>query len=98
MDINLNLTYKKNEEIVTRGIAGETLLVPIRDKLADMQRIFAVSSVAEYVWQELDGEKNLGEIRDGIVATFDVEEERVDADLKEFMTELLDAGLVEEMP
>jgi hypothetical protein len=98
VDINLNLTYKKNEEIVTRGIAGETLLVPIRDKLADMQRIFAVSSVAEYVWQELDGEKNLGEIRDGIVATFDVEEERVDADLKEFMTELLDAGLVEEMP
>ena len=33
MDINLNLTYKKNEEIVTRGIAGETLLVPISDKL-----------------------------------------------------------------
>ena len=97
MDINLNLTYKKNEEIVTRGIAGETLLVPIRDKLADMQRIFALSSVAEYVWQELDGEKNLGEIRDGILATFDVEQEQVDADLKEFMAELLDAGLVVEM-
>ena len=97
MDINLNLTYKKNEEIVTRGIAGETLLVPIRDKLADMQRIFALSSVAEYVWQELDGEKNLGEIRDGILATFDVEQEQVDADLKEFMAELLDAGLIVEM-
>ena len=98
VDIKFNLTYKKNEEIVTRGIAGETLLVPIKDKLADMQRIFALNSVAEYVWQKLDGEKSLGEIRDDILATFDVEQEQVDADLKEFMAELLDAGLVVEMP
>ena len=98
MDINFNFTYKKNEEIVTRGIADETLLVPIRDKLADMQRIFALSSVGEYVWQELDGKKSLGEIRDGILATFDVEQEQVEADLKEFMAELLDTGLVVETP
>jgi hypothetical protein len=97
VDINFHLTYKKNEDIVTRGIAGETLLVPIRDKLADMQRIFALSGVAEYVWQALDGQKSLSEIRDGILATFNVEQEQVDADVKEFMAELLDAGLVVEM-
>ena len=97
VDIKFNLTYKKNEEIVTRGIAGETLLVPIKDRLADMQRIFALSSVAEYVWQELDGQKSLGEIRDGILENFDVEVKQADADLKEFMVELLDAGLVVEM-
>ena len=54
--------------------------------------------MAEYVWQELDGQKSLGEIRDGILDTFDVEEKQADADLKEFMAELLDAGLVVEIP
>lgn len=98
VDITLDMTYKKNKEIVTRGIAGETLLVPIYGKLADMERIFALSSVGEYVWQELDGEKTLRGIRDGILTDFNVDKERADADLMEFMAELLDADLVVEAP
>ena len=60
----------------------------------DMQRIFAISAVAEHIWQNLDGEKSLDEIRDDIVATFDVEKARADADLQEFIAELLEAGLI----
>ncbi len=91
-------SFKKQEDIVSRNIAGETIIVPIRGKLADMQRIFVVSSVAEYIWQNLDGKKSLDEICDDIVVHFNVKKEQAVADLQEFIIELLEAGLVVERP
>jgi hypothetical protein len=87
--------YRRNEDIVTRKIAGELFLVPIRGKVADMQRIFTLNPVAEYVWQEID-KQSLNEIRKGILAQFDVEKERADADISEFIAELLEAELIRE--
>jgi hypothetical protein len=87
--------YRRNEDIVTRKIAGELFLVPIRGKVADMQRIFTLNPVAEYIWQEID-KQNLNDIRKGVLARFDVEEERADVDISEFIAELLDAELIRE--
>lgn len=87
--------FKKNENIVSRKIAGELILVPIRGKLADMQTIFTLNPVAEYIWQELDN-KNLNDIRNGIVSAFEVEKEQAESDVKEFIAELLEADLIEE--
>ncbi len=86
--------FRKAEQIVSREIAGETILVPIRGELADMQRVFWLNSVAEYTWHQLDGERSLGEILDGILAKFDVEREQAQADLQEFIAELLEEGLI----
>ncbi len=90
------MKFKKMEGIVTRNIAGEVLLVPIFDRLADIQRIFNLGSVAEYIWKELDGQKSLYGIRDKILEEFDAEKENVDLDLMEFIAQLIDAGLVVE--
>jgi hypothetical protein len=87
--------YRKNVEVVTRRIADELFLVPIKGNIADMQRIFTLNPVAEYIWQKLD-EKNLIEIRDGILDHFDVEKERVDSDIQGFIAELLEADLISE--
>ncbi len=88
--------FKKDERIATRKVAGETILVPIRGKLAEMQRIFSLNPVAEYIWEELDGGKSLEQIRDGVITNFAVEKQQADADTEEFITELLEAGLIEE--
>ena len=94
MGMGLSGVFRKSDNMVSRNIAGETIIVPIRGNLADMQRIFAISAVAEHIWENLDGEKSLDEIRDDIVATFDVEKAQADADLQEFIAELLEAGLI----
>jgi coenzyme PQQ synthesis protein D (PqqD) len=88
-------TYKRNGDIVTRKIAGELFLVPIRGKIADMQRIFTLNPVAEYIWQEID-QQSLDEIRKGITVRFDVEEETAGTDLCEFIADLLEAALIRE--
>ncbi|MFW6107388.1 MAG: PqqD family protein [bacterium] len=88
--------FAKRGETVSREIAGETLLVPIRGKLADLQRIFAANPVGAHIWHQLDGRTPLGEVRDSVLDTFDVESERAEADVQDFVAELLEAGLIEE--
>jgi hypothetical protein len=88
-----NNVFKKNESVVSRKIAGETFLVPVKGNLADMQMIFTLNPVAEFIWQELD-KKNLRDICDDVVSTFEVEKEQAEADISEFVTELLEAELL----
>jgi hypothetical protein len=87
--------FKKNDNIVSRKIADELFLVPIKGTLADMQRIFTLNPVAEYIWKELDG-KNLNDICTGVTSTFSVKREQAESDICEFVSELLDADLIRE--
>ncbi len=89
--------FRKREEIVDREIAGETILVPIKGKLADMQRIFAVDDVAEYIWQQLDGERKVADIRNGVMDLYDVGREQARADVLDFIEELKEADLISEV-
>jgi hypothetical protein len=88
--------FLKSDQVVYRKIADEMLLVPIRGKLADMQRIFALNPAAEYIWDRLDGTHCVQDIRDQLLAEFDVEPAQAEADLLEFLDELQQAALIVE--
>lgn len=87
--------YRKKDDLLTRRIAGETIVVPIRGKLADMQSIYAMNPVAEFVWERLDGRRSLDEISDEVVNHFSVSREQAGSDVREFVSELAAAGLIE---
>ena len=91
----MNTTYRKKENIVTRHIAGETLLVPIYGELANMERIFTLDPVAAFIWEQLDGKRNLKEIRDGVLNAFDVKKEQAETDISEFIDDLVRADLID---
>ena len=91
----MNAVYRKADGLLTRAIAGETIVVPIRGRLADMQNIFAINSVGEFVWERIDGRRSLDEVVRDVAGQFDVDEGRARADVLEFVDELSQAGLVE---
>jgi hypothetical protein len=93
----MNVTYRKKDDLLTRNIAGETIVVPIRGKLADMQSIYALNPVAEFVWEQLDGRRSLDEIAGDVADQFDVGKEQAQSDVREFVSELAAAGLVENL-
>jgi hypothetical protein len=88
--------FRKNDQLVSRKVAGDLFLVPIRGKLADMQRIFTLNPVGEYIWQALDNQKSLKDICKGVIAAFAVERQEAESDISDFIHELLDAGLIRE--
>jgi hypothetical protein len=87
--------FQRRGDIVSRDVAGERLLVPIRGDLAAGQRVFTLNPVAACVWDGLDGAKNLGEILQGVVERFDVSREEAEADIGELMNALQEQRLLE---
>jgi hypothetical protein len=90
--------WRPSENIVTRKIADETILVPISGNLANMQRIFSVNEVGESVWALMDGRRSIKDIKQALMNEFEVKEEQLDADLFEFIEHLRQSGLVLEVP
>ena len=88
--------YIKSDNIVCRKIMDETILVPIRGNLADMQRIYTLNPIGAFIWDRLNGEKNLVEARNDILAHFAADREEVEADIVEFITQVREAGLIKE--
>jgi len=89
--------FQRKKDIVSRRVAGELFLVPIAGNLADMQRIFTLTKVAEFIWDRLDGQRSLSDIRDELLSEFDVEKDQADSDIFAFVSELMSAGLVQEV-
>ncbi len=88
--------YIKNDDIVCRNIIGETILVPIRGNLADMQQIFTLNPLGAFIWDQLDGEKVLGDTRNAVLENFESEPDKVESDLLEFIEQIYAAGLIRE--
>ena len=80
--------------MILRRIADETLLVPIRGQLANLQHIFAIDPVAALVWDRLDGRHSFAALVADICAEFAVERAQAGQDCREFLQELLAAQLV----
>ncbi len=96
----LNRTYIRCEEIVSRNVLGETILVPVKGemaKLADMQKIFSLNTVAEFIWNALDGQKNLRDILFEMIQYFDIDENTAKNDLVELIDELITYNLISEV-
>jgi hypothetical protein len=91
-----SVVYRRDDSVVVREIAGETLLVPIRGDLAAMQRIFTLNPVGAFIWEQLDGVRTLAEARDALLERFEVDREQVDRDVMEFLREVREAGLIGE--
>jgi hypothetical protein len=58
--------------------------------------IYTLNEVAAWAWELIDGHRQASEIRDLIVAEFEVGSEEAGADLVEFLQQLESVGAVKE--
>ena len=93
--VSPNAILRPAGEIVRREIAGETILVPVRGRTADMRRIFSLNPTAAFIWQRLDGKRNVSELLAELLDAFDAPPEDARADIEAFLTRALEEGLLE---
>lgn len=93
-DAKRNEVYVKNSDVVSRDIVDETILVPIKGNLAELQCIFSLESVGAFLWDQLDGKNSMGDMLALVLDEFDVEPEQARADLDQFLAQLNEAGLI----
>jgi hypothetical protein len=87
--------YQKSPSIVTRDIAGEVILVPIRHHVGDLDSVYTLNETASRIWALIDGQRTVGEIRDAMVAEYDTDVEEAGRDVAALVAQLQAAGAVE---
>lgn len=87
--------YARREDVVLREVAGEQLLVPIKNDVAGIHALFALAGIGVFVWGLLDGERALDSILALVLERYDVTREEAEADVANFIARLSEAGLVE---
>lgn len=81
--------YKQADDLVSREIAGEVLLVPIRNNIGDLESIYTFNETGAFIWSKMDGNKSLADICDALLEEFDVSKEEAWQDITEFVDGLL---------
>ena len=86
--MDMNKIYKKSESIVSRKIADEVILIPIKKNVGDLECIYTLNDVAGRIWDLVDGKTTLKEIRDIIVHEYEVPPVEVEKDIIGCLREL----------
>ncbi|MBI4614318.1 MAG: PqqD family protein [Planctomycetes bacterium] len=88
----------QNENMVTRRQAGEMLLVPVRNDVADVRGMLYLlpNAVAVRAWECLAEGPTFSELAEKISAEFDGERSRIEYDLTEFLDQLRSIGALQE--
>jgi len=92
MDITTKSVAKKTE-CVTRQIAGETIVVPVRSHVGDLEAIYTLNEVATTIWHLIDGRTSVGAIVEAICRDYDVSTEDATRDVVALLGWLEEAGL-----
>ena len=87
--------YRCRDKLVTRGILGETIIVPVSGELAGLQNAYVLNMTGAFVWERLDGSTSLEIIHQALTRNFEIGEKDAWKDLEELVADLAQAGLIE---
>jgi hypothetical protein len=86
---------KISSSLVSRVIAGEAIVVPIRRGAADMDSIFAFNETGTALWKLIEQNQSGAEMIAFLEREYGISVENATADTERFLTDLAEAGLIE---
>jgi hypothetical protein len=86
--------FRQSPDIVSREVAGETVVVPICRGVGDLDSIFTFNGMGSWLWSLLADGRSEGELTELVTGRFAVEKETARRDVREFLSELRKSGLV----
>lgn len=82
--------YLPSEDIVSREIEGELILIPIVAGIGDVDDdIFSFNDVARDIWRRFDGNRSLDDIIQELAEEYEAPIDRIKADVIGWTSELL---------
>ena len=92
---HLEQVFVRSQAVVSRRVAGETLIVPVRGKVGDLASIYSFNETGSLIWQSMESPKGLAELISAVQQEYAVGYEQAERDVKQFLSDTLSAGLVE---
>ncbi|MGZ5432088.1 MAG: PqqD family protein [Thermoanaerobaculia bacterium] len=93
-ELEATSVFRRTQDVVCRGVGAESILVPIRNNVGNLDFVYTLSPVAARIWSLLDGIKTADEIVAEICAEYDVDHETAQADMAALIHDLAGVSLV----
>jgi coenzyme PQQ synthesis protein D (PqqD) len=87
--------YVRSNAIVSRLIAGETLVLPVRRGIGDLTCLYSFNRTGTTIWDALQKPQSLPELCDLINCKYDLSKQKAEEDVSLFVRELCSLGLAE---
>jgi hypothetical protein len=84
----LNSILSHSPAIVTRKTGNEYVLVPITNNIAEMNRVYTLNETGAFIWEHIDGKRNVGELIAALTAEYEIDNENAAKDVFAFIDNL----------
>jgi hypothetical protein len=86
--------FAKSGDLVARVVGDETVLVPVRYNVGNLDAVYTLTPVAARVWEIIDGKATVAEIVGRLCVEYDVTGEIAGRDVSELLATLEGASLI----
>ena len=82
---DLESILSQSTTIVTRKTGNEYVLVPITNNIADMNSVYTLNETGAFIWEQIDGNRNVGEIIKMLISEYDIDFKNAEKDVFSFI-------------
>jgi hypothetical protein len=86
--------HTRNTAIVSREVAGETIVVPICRGVGDLDSVYTFNPVGRSLWRLLENGHSVEELADWVATHYEVDPKQAIVDVQSYLSELQEIGLV----
>ena len=93
----MNITtryYAKDADLVTRCVADETIIVPIKNNVGDLGSIYTLNELGTMIWELIDSKNSVSQIIEAVCNAYEVAPEIAEKDTMDFINSLEEGGLI----
>ncbi len=96
--IDLSKVYKISEDVVTREIEGEIIIVPLISGIGDLEdELYTLNETGRKIWEKLDGHLKVEEIIGELTGDYLDSDGELEKDVIGFITEMVKRKMVVEV-
>lgn len=85
--------YERANAVVTRYVAGETLVLPVRGDIGDLACFYSLNGTGTAIWEALEKPKSFKDLCDVIDGRYDIGREKAEEDVALFVRDICSLGL-----
>src|SRR6202050_851058 len=88
---------RRSSNVVSRVVADEAIVVPIRRGAADMDSIYTSTETGTSLWAMIETNRSPAELARHLQLEYGLSAEQAAADTQKFLADLSEAGLIEQL-
>lgn len=97
-EIKPEAVYAPSDEIVSREIEGEIIIVPLTSGIGDMEDdLYTLNETGRAIWDRLDGKKTVKEAVEELSSEFEAPFQEIEKDVMGLLEELLKRRMIIEV-